>query len=647
MDELLEQFLIEGRDLIAQATRDFSALLRDPQSSAAIDSAFRAMHTLKGSVGLFAMQPAELVLHGAETMLGEARKGTTALDAGHIATLIACLDQTDRWIDEIEEAGELSAQASVIAEGLLVRLAPAGPAFSPDSAGKTSGHVDWLGALRVREADVLAASGQPLTAFRYTPDSECFFRGDDPLAIVAAVPELATLAVLPRDGQWPDAESIEPFACVSILEGLSAAPLEKVSAAFRLMPDQVICASLDPIGEQGLDQAPERRLGENRMLRVDPARVDALGGALGELLVAVNGMAPLAEQAERLDRGLAGQIRAIQADLERVTGSLRRTVSAVRSVELEPTLRRLPRLVREIAEGLGKSVEFTIAGQGIEIDKQIADGLFEPLLHLVRNAVDHGIELPERRAVAGKSPAGTVSLNLGRDGDTVVVQLADDGAGIDIARIKAIAVERGLVSAEETDALTDASARRLIFAPGFSTAATVTQVSGRGVGMDAVQAAVEALRGTIDVESTPGHGTIFRLRLPASTLTTRLLIIEVGGERYGVALDQVVETVGIESSHLRPIGGGIVCVLHGRTVPVLDLASLLGGEARATPQVKLLVTEAGGAPVALRVDGFAQRIDTQVRPRSGMLAAIPGVIGSTLLGDGTVLLVLDLPELAA
>lgn len=646
MDELLEQFLIESRELMTAVSADFTVLARTPQATGSIDGAFRAVHTLKGSVALFAMLPAERVLHAAEDILERARKGMVTLDQAILAALVASLDQIDRWIDELERTGGLAESAAAIADAVISALTKAAPAL-PGLSPSASGSEGWVGDLLAREAAVITGTDRPVTAFRYAPDADCFFRGDDPLAVAAGVPELLSLAILPATGAWPAPEAIEPFSCFTVLEGLSAAPLDAVSAAFRLMPDQVQFAAIDPARDRADEGAGEGELRSKRSLRVDAARIDALGDALGELLVAVTALAPLAREAGRLEHGLGADLHAAHGTLERVASDLYRSVSAVRSVALEPALRRLPRLAREIAESLGKSVQFEITGQGIEIDKQIADGLFEPLLHLLRNAIDHGIEAREKRAAAGKPPSGRVTLDFARDGDMVIAQLSDDGAGIDAAGLRRSAVERGVVTAEAAEALGDAAALRLIFVPGFSTAAAVTEVSGRGVGMDAVQAAIEMLRGSIEIESTAGAGTTIRMRLPANALTTRLLVIEVGGDRYGVALDQVVETVGIANDRLMPIGGGTACVLHGRTVPVLDLAALLGGAGRERAVAKLLVTQAGGELVALRVDGFAERIDTLVRQPSGILAAVPGVSGSTLLSDGGVLLVLDLPELAA
>lgn len=638
MDELLAQFLIEGRDLIAQASADLDSLARDPSvaAPAAIDSAFRAIHTLKGSVGIFPMGPAEQVLHAAEDVLERARKGE-ALDDATIAALVACIDLTDRWIDEIERSGALEAGAEATGAAAIARLPRDG------SAAVAVVSQTWLAPLAERERAVLQGASEPLVAFRYTPDAECFFRGDDPLTIVAAVPDLVALAILPAEGAWPALDALEPFQCVSVLEGLSSAPLDAVRGAFRLVTDQAAFHVIEP-------RSVERIATEgsaSSVLRVEASRIDALADGLGELIVAANALAPIAEDAERVDRALAARIRTALAEIEGRIGNLHRSVSRVRLMSLAPTLRRLPRMAREIAEGLGKRVNFTMSGEGIEVDKQIADGLFEPLLHLVRNAIDHGIEDAGGRSAAGKPAEGQVTLAAKRDGDAILLSLSDDGAGIDPERIRAAAITRGLVSLEAAEQLSDAAALRLIFAPGFSTARQTTEISGRGVGMDAVQSAIEKLRGTVEVESTRSEGTHFRLCLPANALTTRLLVITVGEDRYGVALDQIVETVRIGEDALMPVGDGTACVLRGKTVPVLSLATLLGGAQTPAPHAKLLVTRSGGARVALRVDGFAERIDTVVRPLSGLLASVPGVTGSALLGDGGVLLVLDLPELAA
>jgi two-component system chemotaxis sensor kinase CheA len=636
MDELLEQFLIEGRDLVADANAAFAVLHGNPADTGAIDAAFRAVHTLKGSVGLFDMAPAERLLHAAEDGLSRARKGETRLTADNLAALVATIDQVDRWIDELERDGALGPDASDIAGGLAVANAMelcAEPA------------PEWLTGLNGRQQAAIRDSEMPLIAFRYVPDCDAFFRGEDPLALVATLPDIVALDILPAAGRWPAPDAFEVFSCVMAMEGLSSATADTLRPFFRLVPDQftLLPAPTDAASTaQGVVEPDAPAV--STVLRVDAHRVEALADTVGELVVATNALAVLAERAEAIDPPLALGIRSAQADLERAVGAASRAVSAVRLVSLAPALRRLPRMVREIALGLGKDIRFVMTGEQTEVDKQIADGLFEPLLHLVRNALDHGIEDAAGRAHAGKLPTGNLTLAIGREADDVVVTLADDGAGIDRDHIRAAAVARGLMTAEASEALSDAGTLALIFAPGFSTAQSVSSVSGRGVGMDAVQAAIDRMRGRIEIDSVVGRGTRFTLRLPTNAITTRLLVIDVANDRYAVPFDQIAETVRIGSDRLAPVGTGLACVLRDRTVPVLSLAEMLGGTDSGASPVKLLVTRASGDPVALRVDGFHERLDAMVRPPSGLLASMPLIGGTTTTGDGTVLLVLNMAE---
>ena len=646
MDELLEQFLIEGRDLVAEANVALALLAETPGDARAIDAAFRATHTLKGSVGLFDMAPAERILHAAEDLLARARKAGTGLEAGDVPRLVATIDQLDRWIDELERRGALGPGAAEIAERLLGN-APERDAEPATEVVTEDGAASWLVALQARHSDVLADSAAPLIAFRYTPDGDAFFRGEDPLALVATVPGLEAFDVLPAGGAWPLPHDFEPFQCVMVIEGLSTAPAEALALAFRMVPGQATMLPVVAVASDADEGEGAFTAAATTVLRVEAHRVDRLADTVGELVVATNALALLAERADALDAPLALGIRAAQADLERAVDAASRAVSAVRLVSLAPALRRLPRLVREIAASLDKPIAFTVTGDQTEVDKQIADGLFEPLLHLIRNAIDHGIEDAATRAAAGKPEIGSLTLAIAREAGDILVSLSDDGGGIDRARIRATAIARGLVSSEAADALSDAGILALIFAPGFSTANAVTEVSGRGVGMDAVQAAIDRLRGRIEIDSLVGRGTRFTLRLPANAITTRLLVIEVAQDRYAVPFDQIAETVRVGGERLVPLGTGTACVLRERTVPVLSLAELLGGVDSGALPAKLLVTRAGGDPVALRVDGFHEQMDAMVRPPSGLLAGMPLVGGTTVMGDGAVMLVLNMAELVA
>lgn len=645
MDELLAQFLIEGRDLVAEAQAALMVLGRDARDRAAFDHLFRATHTLKGSVVLFDMAPAERLLHAAETRLEAVRRADGALLGETLDIIVAIIDQTDRWIDAMEASGALDDDASDEAAMLLDRLEDIGQTGEPREERASPAPSSWLATLRDRPAFAPVDTGRDLTAFRYTPDPDCFFRGEDPLAVAAAVPDLVALAVLPAGDAWPALADCEPFRCASVLEGLSGANEDAVRAAFRMMPDQIQVERFSTLSPSTADALPSQA--PSAMLRVDAERLDRLADQGGELSAAIRALRPISDRVRALDPHLASALAKAEEEIARVTATLRHAIAQVRLVSLEPVLRRLPRLAREAATRSGKTMRFTLEGETTQVDKQIADQIFEPLLHLVRNAIDHGIEPAGERTQNGKPGEGQISLSVTREGDNVFFLLADDGRGIDPDRVRATAVARNIMDAGAAAALDDASAIRLIFLPGFSTAARTTELSGRGVGMDAVQAAIDRLAGTIAIESEVRQGTRISLRLPVHAIGTPLLVVAAGGQQFGIRLDQVAETTRIAADAIQPVGQGHACILRDRTVPILDLAQLLGLPPVSGAFARLVVTDAGSSRVALRVAQFGERFDATVRRHTGLLAALPSVSGTTMMADGSALLVLDLAELAA
>jgi two-component system chemotaxis sensor kinase CheA len=637
MDELLAQFLIEARELVPQAVSALDRLRHAPDDRAQIDGAFRAVHTLKGSVALFDMIPAGQTLHAAEDLLEGARAGRVQLDLASVSALLACIDRVDAWVDAMEAAGRLPHDAGAVAARLLRRLGGHEEGEGLATAAAAQDIPAWVQALLRDEPASSSATAGDVVAFRYTPDAECFFRGDDPLALVGAIPEIVALDIRSRD-PWPEIDVLDPFLCNLLFEGISAAPLASVQAALRVVGEQADYVVVRRQADDG-NAAPDAV----RTFRVDERRIDQLVDHVGELVVVGNSLTSLVADATRVDLALAQRLRSFQAELDRGIAAMQRAVTAVRLVPVGPAVRRLPRLVREIAETLGRNIAFAIEGEAIEVDKAIADILFEPLLHLIRNALDHGIEPAEQRVAAGKDAQGILQLTFSRSGEQLHVMLADDGAGIDPVRIKAIAVARAIVTAEAAALLDDRSAVSLIFAPGFSTADRVTDLSGRGVGMDAVRRSVEGAGGRIEVESRVGSGTTMHLVLPLSAITTRLLVVATGDERYAIPFDRIAETATVTAERVVAIGGGEALVFRDATLPLLHLSELVGGIRRPADPLRLVVTHMGSERVALAIDAFGERVDSMVRPANGLLAAVPGIAGTTLMGNGEVLVVLD-PE---
>ncbi len=378
-------------------------------------------------------------------------------------------------------------------------------------------------------------------------------------------------------------------------------------------------------------------------------RVDELIDGLGELLAAKTALAELLRRAVAAEPSLAGPAARTCAMLGRQVAEAHHRALRLRLVPLAHVFGRLPRLVREIAAGLGKSVDLIVAGDGAEIDKGVADRLFEPLLHLLRNAVDHGIEDTRGRSAAGKPPTGQIHLAAEAVTQGIAITVSDDGGGIDEARVRETAVHRGLLDRAAGDALDRAGTFDLLFQPGFSTAKAVTAVSGRGVGLDAVRASLAAVGGTIALDSEPGRGSTFRLLLPQRAAMVAVMVVRAGGERWGVPSDAVREVLRPKGGALVVVNGGRALVHRGRTLPVLGLASLVGapdGLAGDDDQ-RILVARIAAEDVGLAVAAIEGREDVLLRPATGLLAASPVLRGTAVLGDGGVLMVLDLESLAS
>lgn len=641
MDELLEQFLIESRDLVAQAGDDCAALADGNSGSGVIDSAFRAIHTLKGSAAIVGLGPMERMLHAAEDLLGAGRSSGQRIEAANARALVACIDQCDRWLEDVAGSGELPPDAAANAARIIATLHD-GEA-EDTTVGQAGNEPGWARALVEEQRERIEAAGAqrlPLTIVRYRPREDCFFSGDDPIALAAAIPGLVAIQVRTPE-EWPSLDQLDPYRCVVAIDAVSSAGEAEVRSLFRLLPDQVQIAT---VRAEAPRPAPQPRRAD-QSIRVEPAQIDRLLDFVGELLVARNQFGQLAVEAAGEGDRLA-DLRTSGAAMDRVLREMHRGVMAMRLVPLDRVARRVARLVRETAERLGREVDIRLDGLETRVDKAVADALFDPLLHLARNALDHGIEPPSERASAGKGATGKLILSARSSGQQIIVTLADDGRGIDPATMRRLAAERRLLPESAAAALSDDEAIQMVFAPGFSTASQVTELSGRGVGMDAVKGAVERMGGRTLLSSRVGEGTSVSIHLPAGAALTSVLTITVAGERYAVPIEVIEQTVRVPAEAVLPVGTGRAFVLRERTVPLLDLSDLLGLAAEpAGGDRKVLVVESLGGPVGVAVDEFSDRSEIILRPVTGLLSTIPVVSGTTLMGDGSVLFILNLPEL--
>lgn len=722
MNEFIEQFLLESRELVDLATASLLKLEKFPADGEQLDAAFRAFHTLKGGAGIMEFAPMERAVHAAEGLLTKARSGEQLLTPAIIGDCLACLDQVVQWLDATEVAGDFPPGADAQAAAVIARI---------DGAGRSSSNLDstpsaWHERILSRNPEIRTKAA---TAFRYTPDADCFFRGLDPLARIEALPGLLAIEIEPASS-WPALDQLDPFECNLVIvalasvsekqviahltgesakletKALSASPEEagpeRVPASARKLIEAQL-ALLDGVEERAfvgvvssagrvvthvlryagqtddsVSEAVEQSLRDgnaeslrrsiskilsasdmtspqavastgahdfgSRTLRVDAGRVDALVRLTGEITVVKNAIGHVAKLAEKECGTVAGELKNWHGTLEHLVSDLQRSVLAMRVLPLRSVFQRLPRLVRDMSASLGKPVRLLIGGEDTEADKAIVEMLFEPLLHVIRNALDHGIEPPEVRGSRNKPPTATLEIHASRQGEHVLIEVSDDGGGVNVARVREVALQRGVASAEALAALSDRDVIDLIFAAGFSTAAAVTELSGRGVGMDAVRSAVERVGGRVTLASEAGQGTVVQFLLPYSIMMTTVMTVEVGGQVFGLPLDAIVETVRVPAKAVAGVGAGQAFVLRERTIPLIELAGALGRASTeaADSDAIIVVAAVAGGHAGIRVDRLGTRMEVMLKPLDGLLAGTVGIAGTTLLGDGRVLLVLDL-----
>jgi two-component system, chemotaxis family, sensor kinase CheA len=625
MNEFLEQFVVEARELIEQVTADLLALERDPADRTSLDGSFRAFHTLKGGAGIVDFAAMGRAMHAAEDVLSMVRQGDRRVTVGLIGDCLACLDQVVQWLDSIEESGELPAEADAAADRLAARFV----------AGEAANEATTVEASKI-EAPAVAAEPDAALAILREQIALLAVRGEGLEGRIASAGRLAA-NVFRYLGRSDVAERIAG----AVTEGLAGPDPAGLARAIEAATERLTnTPAPDPI-----EPATARANPLSRSLRVDAERVDALVDLTGELTVAKNAIGHIAMLARDGDNALSAAIASEYGKLDRLIDGLQRAVLELRILPLRRVFQRFSRLVREMSESLAKPVRLVTEGEETQADKAIVEMLFEPLLHVVRNAMDHGVEPNAERAATGKSAIATIVLRARRESEHVVVEVEDDGRGIDPDRIRGAAVERGLATVDAIAGLSEEAVIDLIFIPGFSTAADITDLSGRGVGMDAVRESIESLGGRVRLETRAGAGSIVRFVLPFSVMITRVMTVEAGGQWFGIPLDAVIETVRLRREEIRSVGKAHAFVLRNRTVPLIGLAATLGwAKAESSTDATVVVASSGGVLGGLEVDRLGARMDVMLKPAEGLLSGIPAIAGTTMLGDGQVLLILDVKE---
>lgn len=646
-----EIFRQEARDLLDQIEQGLLDLEHRSDDRELVDSVFRGLHTLKGSGAMFGFDALAAFTHHCETAFDRVRKGEVRATPELIS---AVLDARDHMRALMEDGG-VGREAE--GEALLTELHRV---------------VEQAGAPAVAAAAPSPAS--PGWRVRFSLPANAMANGTNPLALLAELRELGDCRIVASTDAVPPLDELIPTDChlawtATVLTSaprsaiedvfifvmdemeLQIEPLDEVAPSDRssaAAPAPAPVAALPPATARVPEQrtappaqddrnapADARKAGES--VRVPAERLDELMDRVGELVIVQSRLKQLASASADLN------LRAVSEEVERLASELRDTMMVVRMVPISNLFGRFRRLIHDLGRDTGKVIELSTQGETTELDKTVIERLADPLIHLIRNAADHGLETPEDRAAAGKPAEGQLRLAARHAGAEVVITLSDDGRGIDRERVRARAEEQGLLAPGAQP--TDAEVLQLIFHPGFSTARQVTSLSGRGVGMDVVKRTIEGLRGSIDIASTSGQGSEISLRIPLTLAIIEGLLVRVGAGRYVIPLAAVEECVELSPEQdLRSTGRSFV-TLRDAFVPFLRLRELFGSATAAGEHQKIVVVSTGEERVGLVVDQIIGDHQTVIKSLSRLHADVETFSGATILGDGSVALILDVPHL--
>ena len=607
-------------------------LLRlDSGGSEALHAVFRAAHSIKGGAGTFGFAAVAAYTHHVETLLDEMRGGKRAVSAPLVDLLLKATDALRLLLTAARDGTPLDTAAVAAVQAALeaqLRQAPSAPAAMA----------------------VPVVAGETCFRIRFAPHPELFRSGNDPLLILRELAGLGRLDTQCEVPAQPGFAECDPESChlawtlrlrttrprsdvldvFAWVEGECELQVEAEGAAPAAAPSGTPAVS----APRPVDAAPA----DGGSVRVGTAKIDALINLVGELVIT---QAMLAQHAGSLDPVQNEKLLAGLQQLDRNTRQLQEAVMATRMLPIDAVFSRFPRMLRDLAARLDKEVRLEMQGEATELDKSMIEKISDPLTHLVRNAVDHGVETRAQRAAAGKGAEGCIRLSAAHQGGMIVIRVADDGAGLDRARILAKARVQGLAVSE---AMSDAEVWQLIFAPGFSTAEKVSDISGRGVGMDVVKRNVEALGGRVEVESRRGEGTSVAIRLPLTLAILDGMSVAVGEETFILPLNCVVESLQPQAGQLRSVAGqGLLLKVRDEYLPLVPLHALfrIPGAVHEPQAGIVVVLEAEGRKAALLVDQLVGQQQVVVKSLEHNFRRVAGVSGATILGDGRVALILD------
>ncbi|RTL62570.1 MAG: chemotaxis protein CheA [Hyphomicrobiales bacterium] len=707
MAAIKQTFFQECEEQLAELESGLLAIEGGQSDLETINAVFRAVHSVKGGAGAFHLDDLVGFAHIFETTLDHVRGGKLAPTPELLKTMLRSADVLADLVRAARDGGTVEEGRKKALADELARWS-GGSGGAPAAEEAAAEEEDSLAGLnfvpiQITEDDVDFSGAAPDAGntfkVSFKPHRALYAKANDATLILRELSSLGTAEIVCDESQLPKLGELDPeeayliwnitlntekdeqavrevfefvdtdcdltvekadppgAADVDIAALIrqateAAAPAEAEPAAAAPAPTPAAASAPANAAASGDHPAAGGKgdagiaVTAQTTIRVDLDRVDRLADLVGELVI---NQAMLAQRITEGNHGKASSASVALDELEQLTREIQESVMAIRAQPVKSVFQRMPRLAREVATLTGKSVRLIMDGEGTEVDKTVIERLADPLTHMIRNAIDHGLESPEKRRAAGKSEEGTVRLSAMHRSGRIVIEVADDGAGINRARVKQIAIDKGLIPADAQ--LTDDEVDNLIFLPGFSTASTVSNISGRGVGMDVVKRSVQALGGRISITSVPGKGSTFAMSLPLTLAVLDGMVVTVADQTLVVPLTAIVETLQPKQADVHGMGGDSrVIAIRDRFVPLVDVGQVLSYRYEAADpmtRVALLVETEGGARNALLVDAIQGQRQVVIKSLEANYGRVPGIAGATILGDGRVALIVDVDAVVA
>ncbi len=610
MREIFSEFVVEAEENLQKVEENLLELEKDPQNEELLNATFRAMHTLKGGAGFLGLQAIVEVAHAAEDVLGKLRSGELTLTPDINDAILEAVDfirdALSRYEsgEEVEVPRELVNKLRALEQGGQLQKEETGTSIDELLDRYGFGHLKGKPIEEILEELILLP-----------PDER-------PMELIEELDKIVASGTKQEEEKREEEEkAIQPTQETAEEKKEQEPPKKEEKPKAEKKP---------PIKAEG-----------EKVLRIDVSKIEDLMNLVGELVLERNRLLRVFQKLyEEYQSKTVDEFETVMSSLDRIVGDLQLAVMKTRMQPVKRLFQKFPRVVRDLARMLGKEVELVLEGEDAEMDKTVLEKLEEPLIHLIRNAVDHGIEPPDEREKLGKPRKGIVKLSAYYHGDRIFIEIADDGRGIDIEKVKQKALEKGLITPDRAEKMTEKDILFLIFHPGFSTAEGVSKVSGRGVGMDVVMNTVSAFRGTIDIETERGKGTRIILSFPLTVGIIRSLLVSVSGKLFAIPIYSVLEIIQGEDAQITTVSGKEVLILRELTIPLINLGEALEMEGGNVGYV--IVSQVGSQKVAFTVDDLFGDEEVVVKPLGKIIGEVQGISGATITGDGKVVLILDL-----